>query len=260
MGHALSGRIGTKMSNTFGSGEEEQMGEFQGTADQANEGYNMRSENLPGLHGITAGNEECKCMPGSVVEGATARERMMKQGGSAAVGTQASFGAYMREQKAVDRQLVPMLQELEKEMHTYDKALHDLKEKADVAEQRSAEVGARFMQIHEVYGENNCKVLTADSRAHDEEEPACSIQYHEVRDTIRKIESEVPSTCEVGAVQLLGIRNHSISPAVIVGQAIVSQQLCDIARRRAERGVANACWRSRRPGRRRGDQALDCFL
>eukprot|EP00928_Gymnodinium_smaydae_P069902 TRINITY_DN5373_c0_g1_i1.p1 TRINITY_DN5373_c0_g1~~TRINITY_DN5373_c0_g1_i1.p1 ORF type:complete len:254 (-),score=47.18 TRINITY_DN5373_c0_g1_i1:96-857(-) len=166
----------------------------------------------PELRGITEQHEVCRCLPGTVESGPPRATRSSNRAASHDEGTQANFRSYLHEKKKVEKKLLPVLQELEKTQHEYDKLLLIVQSDAKALEATGKLLGGAMEKMSDAYRDSGCQGVTALCKSKSEAIPKCSTQYKWARDTYDRILKMAKPTCEAGAVTLADLQKNASMP------------------------------------------------
>eukprot|EP00927_Polykrikos_kofoidii_P051189 TRINITY_DN44996_c0_g1_i1.p1 TRINITY_DN44996_c0_g1~~TRINITY_DN44996_c0_g1_i1.p1 ORF type:complete len:316 (+),score=47.21 TRINITY_DN44996_c0_g1_i1:229-1176(+) len=193
-------------------------------ADTANRVYNMKSDNLPVLHGLTDKHDTCRCLPGTLELSLSMQDLHAERDSAIIKASSGAFANYQSEVRQLDKQFGPVLEDLEKEQRAHDALLVSLGEKVKDLDETTTSLADAYKQVKSAYVDNGCRAAATANEAHKEVEPTCSQQYKEVKLQYKKLGMSAHPTCQAGAVDLAALKNASfaVTPlATVAGEAVL---------------------------------------
>merc|ERR1712232_167399 len=178
-----------------------------------------KSELRPGFMGMTDNREACRCLPGTIVEGPSEKERAARTLVSLPGSGHAAWLAYLRQSKKAEKALAPALRTLEKEQHEYDRRFDALKAEANAVEDAGTLFAKKLAALKDAYHLSRCSRVAKESKANGELEPACSTNFKDAMDIVKKVSRQVKPTCDQGAVVLQRLQHLSVPPEVLLVEA-----------------------------------------
>jgi len=162
------------------------------------------------LHGRTANDEVCRCLPGTLLPPRREWELARLVDESRRKSGEASRKVIQDMQKAAEAVVAPKLDQLESETKAYDAALKVLQEKARVLEQAAEEMEASFQKVKSAHVEGDCSQVVRNAKEDSQPAPQCDVDWQRVKGELGDRQLIARPQCKAGATTLDALREYAM--------------------------------------------------